>query len=99
MLVNIKCPYCGSKDVIKYGKRASKQGKIKRYLCKNCNKAFSEKRLEYKTYNPRTILSAISIFNLGYTLAETNKLINKRFGIRVPEVTVYSWIKKYVGIV
>ena len=40
--VTVKCPYCGSIEVIRYGKsRAGRQ----RYMCKHCGKRF---QLEYK---------------------------------------------------
>ena len=34
--VKVKCVYCGSTEVIKFGKRAGHQ----RYCCKHCKKAF-----------------------------------------------------------
>ncbi len=43
--VKVKCPYCGSEEVVLYGK--SKTGK-QRYLCKNKECGHKTFQLEYK---------------------------------------------------
>ncbi len=43
--VKVKCPYCGSEDIVQYGKNSTGR---QRYLCRNiecCHKTF---QLEYK---------------------------------------------------
>jgi len=73
----IKCPNCSSKNIVKAGKKHLKLQTIQRYKCSLCNKFFSDKQLKNKTYNPRIILSAISLYNLGNTLEQTKTIIAK----------------------
>jgi len=92
------CPYCGSEFIVKYGKRKTQKGSIQVYKCKSCNKYFSHEKFKHKRYDPKIILNAISIYNLGYTVEQTRKEIAKKFHIKVPESTIYSWIKEYSEI-
>ena len=36
----IKCPYCGSYNIMKNGTRKNKNGIKQRYMCKDCNRTF-----------------------------------------------------------
>lgn len=93
-----KCSHCKSKNIIKFGTRKFKKGKVQKYKCKSCGKTFSDKKIKYKSYKPRHIFNAISTYNLGYTLKETQKEIAKRFKTKIPNSTLHSWIKQYRDI-
>jgi transposase-like protein len=92
------CPNCGSSTIIKTGKRKTIQGLVQIYYCKKCRKYSSDKKLRYKSYNPEIILQGITNYNLGYRIEEANKLINRRYKKKVPQSTLYSWIKGYEDI-
>ncbi|MEM5810913.1 MAG: hypothetical protein QXP66_03350 [Candidatus Aenigmatarchaeota archaeon] len=96
--IDQKCETCGSKEIIRKGKRKLKYGEVQIYRCKSCKKFFSSKNLKHKTYPAKVILNAISTYNLGFTLEKTKKEIAKRFKIKVPESTINSWIKEYSSI-
>jgi ATP-dependent exoDNAse (exonuclease V) beta subunit len=51
--------------------------------------------MKYKSYKPKHILNVLSVYNLGYTLKQTEKEIAKRFKIKIPLSTIHSWVKKY----
>ena len=91
---NLKCPYCESKYVIRYGNYKNKQI----YFCKNCGKKHTDYKFKNKTYEPNVIIDAISFYNLGNTIEETVKNINKKFKIRVSKSSVHSWITQYSKI-
>jgi transposase-like protein len=91
--IKINCPKCNG-DVIRYGKNSDKQV----YFCKNCNVKFSDNGLKNKTYAPLIITNAITYYNLGNTLDETVKLVNKRFNIKVSKSTVHFWINDFSKI-
>lgn len=91
---NIICPECAS-IAVRYGPRKLKYGVAQRYRCKKCGRIFSDRKLKHKTYLPKVVLNAISTYNLGYTLEQTNRMINRRFKLRVPESTLHSWVKYY----
>lgn len=93
--MEIACPYCNSKLVKKEGKRKLKLSIVQKYRCLDCNKYFSDKDIKHKSYPAKLILNTLSTYNLGHTIEQTKKSIAKRFHIRIPESTIYSWIKQY----
>ena len=93
-----KCPYCGSKKVIKSGKRKTKRKTSQRYQCTGCLRTFSIQPLERVSYPPKVILTAISLYNRGYTLKETGAKIRTRFKMDPKEPTIHSWLARYKNI-
>ena len=78
----MRCPNCNGGKIIKYGNQCSK----KMYYCKDCKKKFSIIRLKNKSYNPSLITSAITYYNLGNTLEESVKLVNRQFRVKVTKM-------------
>jgi len=93
-IIHIKCPECNCKNIISYGRYKNKQI----YFCKDCRKKFIDTSLKNKTYRPSIIINAISYYNLGNTLDETVKLINRKYKIKVSKSSVHSWIKEFSKI-
>ena len=93
-----KCPNCNRSNTIKFGFRKTGQGKIQTYQCKKCNRRFSTSDLKNIRYPPQMILNSISTYNLGHTIEEVNKTINRRFRTKTPRSTIHSWIKRYSDI-
>jgi len=91
---NIRCPNCIGKNIIKYGRYGNEQV----YYCKICKKKFMNKGLKNKSYTPIMITSAITYYNLGNTLDETARLINRRFKIKVSKSSVHNWVKEFSAI-
>ena len=80
------CPYCNSKNFVKRGMRKKKLEVVQLYLCRNCNRTFTAQFIKGKHYPTKLIIDAISIYNLGYSLEETARLINQRYGLSAAEV-------------
>lgn len=91
---NLICPKCKNKEIIRYGWQEGKQ----LFFCKDCKKKFRTNRLKNKTYSPKIITNAITYYNLGNTLNETVKLINRRFKVKISAVSVHYWIKEFKHI-
>lgn len=91
---NVKCPICNGRHVIRYGKYSSEQV----YYCSDCRKKFREKKMKNKTYDAKVITSALTYYNLGNTLEESAKLVNRRFKVKVSKSSVHSWVKEYSNI-
>jgi len=91
---SILCPYCNERHVIKYGRRGGNQ----LFYCNDCKKKFIKKPLKNKTYSPKVITSAISHYNLGYTLEDAAKLVNRQFKVNVSKSSLHSWIKEFAEI-
>lgn len=98
IIYSMQCPTCGSKEIIRKGRRELKHGESQIYRCTSCKKHFSDKDMKHKSYPARIILNTLSTYNLGYTLEQTKTAIAKRFHIRIPESTIHSWIKQYSNI-
>jgi len=72
------CPYCASRNFVKRGFRQKKLEKVQLYLCLDCNKTFTEQITKGKHYPLPVMFDAISIYNLGYSLEETCRIVNRR---------------------
>jgi len=72
------CPYCLSKNFVKRGFRQKKMEKVQLYLCLDCHKTFTEHITKGKHYPLPVMFDAISIYNLGYSLEQTCRIVNKR---------------------
>jgi len=94
----IKCPKCSESNIVKYGTRTTKHGKAQIYFCKKCNKRFSTSSIKFITHPPGIIFTAISTYNLGHNLEQTNRIINRRFKTHIPKSTLYSWLDRYKHI-
>ncbi len=75
------CPYCYSKNFVKRGTRRKKLEVVQLYKCGQCRRTFTAQFIKGKRYPTKLIIDAISIYNLGYGLEETARLINERYGL------------------
>lgn len=75
-VLEVKCPYCFSENFAKRGLRKTKKGKVQLYFCHDCLKTFTPGSVKGKHYPLPTILNAISLYNLGYSLEETCRIVN-----------------------
>lgn len=91
---NVKCPYCDGKNIIKYGRYNGEQV----YFCNDCRRKIVNRGLKNKTYNPAVVTSAITYYNLGNTLENSAKLINRRFKVKASKSSVHSWVQEFSDI-
>jgi len=75
---SFKCPYCFSSNYVKRGFRQKKYEKVQLYICLGCNKTFTANITRGKHYPLDIVLDAISLYNLGYSLEETCKIVNQK---------------------
>jgi len=94
----ISCVECGSKDVVKKGKRKTKLALKQIYKCKDCSKRFTLEQLRNKTYPAKIVMRAVSDYNLGHNLEKTSKLINKKYKTKISPKTIYAWLKEFNNI-
>ena len=88
------CPKCKGKNIIKYGRSNHNQ----LYFCKICKKKITANPLKNKSYSPQVIINAISYYNLGNSLIDTTKKVNRRFKVKVSKSTVHTWIHEFSDI-
>ncbi len=89
------CPSCRSRNTKRFGVLNLRHETVQRFMCQSCRKTFSDRETRYKSYPLKAILRAISLYNLGRTIAQTRKEMARRFHIIIPETTIHSWIKSY----
>lgn len=75
---SFKCPYCLSINFVRRGTRQKKLETVQLYLCKDCGKTFTPHLTKGKHYPLPTILDALAIYNLGYSLEQTCRIVNRR---------------------
>jgi hypothetical protein len=86
------CPYCQSSSIVKKGKRRNKLQTLQLWQCKHCRTVFSPSGGKGSTYPLPVILSGLSYYNQGYSLAATARLLRNDFQISVPATTLSSWL-------
>ena len=89
----VHCAECGSSHVVKKGRSKAKFELKQIYKCKDCSKRFVLG--SGKSYPAKIIMDSISAYNLGNNLDKTSKIIKKKHKVRVPEKTIYSWVKGF----
>jgi len=89
------CKFCGSPNVIKYGKKNGKQN----HFCKDCKRKFVGNGVFQKLkYDPHTISLTLDLYFKGVSLRKITDHLKQFYGLNVSHVTIYNWINKYVGI-
>lgn len=87
----IKCKWCGSDDVMKYGIREG----IQEYICNKCRRKFTNRDMPYgKRSTIEDIGTSISSYYDGLSFAEVARHLTES-GRQVNESTVYRWVLSY----
>jgi len=90
------CKYCQSENVVKHGKKGDKQ----RCLCKDCgHKFFEGSDFPRMRTESRIISTSLDLYFEGLSARKVQAQIEKIFGVRVSQVTIWKWIMKYSGLV
>jgi ATP-dependent exoDNAse (exonuclease V) beta subunit len=92
---NPSCPQCSCKRTTRKGKRRNRLQTLQVFQCTECLHRFTGEPGKNKTYPLKLILDAISTFNLGHSMTDTQGLLRKRFHRNVPERTINSWLTEY----
>ncbi|MBM2824759.1 MAG: Integrase catalytic protein [Dehalococcoidales bacterium] len=88
----IRCKWCGSKDIKKYGTRKD----VQEYLCGKCGRKFSNKDAPYGMQTTvEQIGTAIALYYDGLSLSDVARRLDETFHNPVSRSTVYRWLVKY----
>lgn len=68
------------------------------YYCKTCKKRFTKRRLKSKTYHPKVVITALNYYNLGYTLEEASRLVNRRFKVKTSTSSLHNWLTEFSDV-
>ncbi|MGC8558772.1 MAG: IS6 family transposase [Nitrososphaeria archaeon] len=92
----VKCPKCGSTDIIRRGFRDSKKERVQRYSCRACGFRFSES-LQSRTAG-YIIVSALDLYFRGLSLRQVSEHLDATYGVTVSPATVLRWLRKFSEI-
>jgi PD-(D/E)XK nuclease superfamily protein len=95
---NPACVRCGSKSTIKKGRRKNRFRLLQVFQCGECLYKFTADAGKNKTYPPSVILEAISTYNLGRSVSDTQRAIRQRLHMDIPEGTIRAWIRAYKSV-
>lgn len=88
----ISCPYCHSKDVMKYGVRNS----VQNYICSQCKRKFNIKGAPFHMWTPADQIGAsLTMYYNGLSLSDVAEYLNETHDNPVNPSTVYRWLLKY----
>jgi hypothetical protein len=79
------------------GTRRKKLEIVQLWQCKLCRRVFTPAppELRYKTYPLRIILDGVTLYNLGYSLADAAAKLKSRHGYKVSPSTLASWMTEH----
>jgi ribosomal protein L37AE/L43A len=91
------CPHCGGHNLTRRGTRKKKLEIVQLWRCSSCKRVFTPgpAALHNKTYPLRMILSALTDFDIGYTLEETAARLKKKTHRSVSPSTITTWLDEY----
>jgi transposase-like protein len=91
------CPYCGSHVLTRRGTRRKKLEIVQLWRCASCKRVFTPgpAALHHKTYPLRMILSALTDYDIGYTLEQTAARLTKKARRAVSPSTIAAWLAQY----
>ena len=96
----MKCRFCLSENIVKYGKRLTKKGLIQRYLCKDCKKKFTENNgFIYSRQKPEIIISSLDLYFKGLSLRKVQDHLKMNYNIEISHVTILNWIRGYTKLI
>jgi len=91
---------CGSINVIKMGIRHNKAGDIQRFKCKECGKKWSDNiGFSKSKVNAKVITVALDLYFKGISLRKVAEHIKLFYGVKVSNVAVLGWIRKFGEVV
>jgi transposase-like protein len=92
---NPPCPKCQCKNTRKRGKRRNRLRTFQLYECSECLHRFTDRPDKHLTYPLRTILDAVSTFNVGNSLTDTQRMMRRKAHIEIPTRTLQDWLRTY----
>ena len=92
----VRCKYCGSKCLVKYGRS---HGKRQRYKCKICGRVFVPNDPLSTRKGANVVALALDLYFKGLSLRKVSDHLADAYGIYVHHTTIYRWIKRFVKLV
>jgi transposase-like protein len=90
--ITILCKFCGSENVVKYGKKHG----VQYYLCRDCHHTFAgNDAIPGMRYSSEQIAAALSMFYDGLSLNAIRRQLQSIYAVYPSDSTVYEWIVRF----
>jgi transposase-like protein len=87
----VRCKYCDSKDISKYGYYKN----VQRWWCKSCKRKFNDNASFPRMKIPLNRLkAAVSMYYKGISLKSIRKQIEEEYNCFISNSTIYKWIHR-----
>ena len=94
-----KCPKCDSERIVRNGSRKLTSGRKQLWKCQACRYGFAFEDLrEYKA-SQEIIVKCMDMYVKGKSYRNIANTLKQFHGLNVSQVSVMTWLKKYVKIV
>lgn len=94
--VHVKCKYCDSLDVFRFG--FDRKGK-QRFICNNCRRTFIDNKAPPRMRFPtEAIALALNLFYESASLAKIQRQLEMTYGVKPDRMTIYRWIIRYSNL-
>ena len=78
------------------GKRRNRLRTLQVFQCVECLHRFTDQAgKRVRRIALKAILDAVSTFNLGHTITDTQRLLRQRTHLEIPERTIRRWLEEY----
>ncbi|KKN39679.1 hypothetical protein LCGC14_0741140 [marine sediment metagenome] len=92
MVKEIVCKYCGSDNVIKYGKYKGTQY----YWCKDCKRKFANvDNIPKMQYSTDKIADVLNMYFEGMSLMEIRRNLMQQHDVVISDATAYNWVRRF----
>jgi len=92
------CPYCSSKDIVKFGVRKTQIEEKQRFNCKDCKRKFVLSPIKNIKGNEKFVCLAMDCYYKGLSYRDISDQFNQFYGLKISHVTIRSWILKFSKI-
>src|SRR3989442_1105716 len=86
-----RCPKCNATFTVRKGRRRNRLQTIPLFQCNECQHRFTGNPGRNKSYPLRHILEALSLYNLGHSISETQRILRAKPRMDIPAGTILSW--------
>lgn len=90
--MDITCKYCGSRNVIKYGKFRG----VQRFFCKDCKRKFADNDALPEMQTPtEQVGAALSMYYEGHSLNKVRRLLSQIYNSYPSDSSIYRWLVRF----
>ncbi|MBS3090814.1 DDE-type integrase/transposase/recombinase [Candidatus Pacearchaeota archaeon] len=93
--LNDCCPYCASKNIIKFGVRKTQLGNKQRYNCQECKKKFVLSPIPKIKGNAKLVCLAMDCFYRGLSYRDISAQFKEFYGLSISHITIRNWVLKF----